>query len=102
MSDVVAEFLRSSNFIQLIAIGVMFWFFYTRLDVKITAVKTELRQEITASKTELRQEIASVKTELEDLGEKVEDVDRRLCRIEGSLATQGHCLFGQRETKQAG
>ena len=35
------------------------------------------------------------------LAEKIEDVDRRLCRIEGSLATQGHCLFqqGQQEKK---
>lgn len=29
------------------------------------------------------------------LSTKVEDIDRRLCRIEGSLATQGHCLFSQ-------
>ena len=30
---------------------------------------------------------------IDKLSDKVEDVDRRLCRIEGSLATQGHCLF---------
>lgn len=83
MSDLVAEFLKSSNIIQLIAIGIMFWFFYTRLDQKLTATKMELKQEI------------------RDLGGKVEDIDRRLWRIEGSLATQGHCLFGQRETKKA-
>jgi len=32
---------------------------------------------------------------IDKLGDKVEDVDRRLCRIEGSLSTQGHCLFNQ-------
>lgn len=68
MPDVVVEFLKDINIVQLVAIGVILWFFYSRLDSKI-----------------------------EKLGEKVEDVDRRLCRIEGSLASQGHCLFSQKE-----
>jgi hypothetical protein len=37
----------------------------------------------------------SVRSEIKSLDEKVTDIDRRLCRIEGSLATQGHCLFNQ-------
>lgn len=32
---------------------------------------------------------------IDRLSEKVDDIDKRLCRIEGSLATQGHCLFNQ-------
>ena len=71
MTDTIIQFLREINIGQLIAMGCMFWFFYNRLNQKI-----------------------------EKLSEKVEDVDRRLCRIEGSLATQGHCLFNQSKTEQ--
>jgi len=35
----------------------------------------------------------SLNNRIDKLSEKVEDIDRRLCRIEGSLASQGHCLF---------
>lgn len=71
--------LQQINIGQLIAIGVMMWFFYNRLDQKIE--KLEKR--------------------IDRLSEKVEDIDRRLCRIEGSLATQGHCLFNQQQEKKA-
>lgn len=37
---------------------------------------------------------------IDKLAEKVEDVDRRLCRIEGSLASSGHCLFNQAKPEQ--
>lgn len=66
MSEVMIEFLKQVNVVQLAAILVMFWFFYNRLDQKI-----------------------------DKLSDKVEDVDRRLCRIEGSLSSHGHCLFNQ-------
>ncbi|MBS0655671.1 MAG: hypothetical protein JSR46_07835 [Verrucomicrobia bacterium] len=68
MSEAIVEFLKEINIGQLIAMAGMFWFFYTRLDSKMDK-------------------------RFEKLEAKVEDVDRRLCRIEGSLATQGHCLF---------
>lgn len=40
-------------------------------------------------------------SEIKETNKKVEDIDRRLCRIEGSLSTHGHCLFNQshKETK---
>lgn len=75
MSDLVVEFLKQANITQLIAIGIMIWYFYNRLDIKIE--KRFIR--------------------LED---KVEDIDRRLCRIEGSLSTQGHCLFNQEKQEK--
>lgn len=81
MQDLVTEFLKNINISQLIAIGGMFWFFYNRLNEKIEKSERELNQELGAR--------------IDKLGDKVEDVDRRLCRIEGSLATQGHCLFNQ-------
>ncbi len=30
---------------------------------------------------------------IEKLDDKVTDIDRRVCRMEGSLTTHGHCLF---------
>lgn len=36
---------------------------------------------------------------IETLCMKVEDIDRRLCRIEGSLSMHGHCLFKQQHEK---
>jgi hypothetical protein len=77
MQDLAIQFLKDINIGQLLAIGFMFWYFYSRLDVKIKESKNELGSRI------------------DKLSDKVEDVDRRLCRIEGRLATQGHCLFNQ-------
>lgn len=74
----VIELAKEINLAQLVVIGLMFWFFYNRLDAKID--KTHER--------------------IDKLSEKVDDVDKRLCRIEGSLATQGHCLFSQNQAKE--
>ena len=71
MDILFIEFLKDLNIGNLVAIGVMFWFFYRRLDCK-----------------------------LEKLSEKVEDVDKRLCRIEGSLSIHGHCLFNQNHSEK--
>lgn len=67
----VVELAKEINLGQLVVIGLMFWFFYTRLDRKI-----------------------------DKLSDQVQDIDKRLCRIEGSLATQGHCLFQQKEERK--
>lgn len=69
--DQFIELLKEINIIQIIILFMGAWFFYNRLDNKI-----------------------------DKLGEKVEDIDRRLCRIEGSLSTHGHCLFSQSKPEQ--
>lgn len=69
--ETIIEIAKEINIGQLIAIGIMFWFFYSRLNGKI-----------------------------EKLSSKIEDIDRRLCRIEGSLSTQGHCLFTKSQSDQ--
>lgn len=71
MTDTIIEILKEINIGQLIAIGAMMWVMYGRLDRKI-----------------------------DKLSDKVEDIDRRLCRIEGSLATKGHCLIEQTTTQR--
>ena len=49
-----------------------------------------------------RLEIIDVKlgTRIDKLSDKVDDIDRRICRIEGSLASQGHCLFHQQKQEK--
>lgn len=75
--DIVINILREINIAQLVAMGVIVWFFYNRLDNKIDKLDKKFDGKI------------------DKLSEKVEDIDRRLCRIEGSLSTHGHCLFNQ-------
>jgi len=76
----VVEILKEVNIAQLIVIGMMFWFFYKRVNAKFDKIDARFDK---------------VNERIDKLSEKVEDIDRRLCRIEGSLATQGSCLFNQ-------
>jgi len=75
MPELIIDIFKQINIGQLIAMGLMLWFFYSRLDGKIDKGNKSLSERI------------------DKLSDKVDDIDRRLCRIEGSLATQGHCLF---------
>lgn len=78
MTDLVIDFLKSVNIGQLVAMAIMLWFFYSRLDSKIEKLSERI----------------------DKINDKVEDIDKRLCRIEGSLATQGHCLFHQQQKNE--
>lgn len=60
----LVQILKEVNIAQIFVMFVGMWFFYSRLNNKI-----------------------------DKLAEKTEDIDRRLCRIEGSLSNHGHCLF---------
>lgn len=73
------ELLKEINIAQIAVLLITGWYGYSRL-------KTELKNEISQLKIELKSDINSINA-------RVEDVDKRLCRIEGSLSTQGHCLF---------
>lgn len=105
MNDQLVQFLHDINISQLISIGAMFWFFYNRLSNKIDVVTIRLDNKIDSVHNRLETKIDDVKSYLEGksdkLGDKIEDIDRRLCRIEGSLATQGHCLVNQKHDHKA-
>jgi len=83
----VFEILKEVNIAQLIVIGMMFWFFYKRVNEKFDKIDARF------DKIDAR--FDKVNERIDKLSEKVEDIDRRLCRIEGSLSTQGSCLFNQ-------
>jgi hypothetical protein len=76
--DTLIELAKEINIGQIIVIGIMLWYGYNRLDLKVK----DLGERI------------------DKLGEKVEDIDRPLCRIEGSLSSHGHCLFNQAQSEK--
>lgn len=75
MIDAFIELMKEVNISQIFIIFAGMWFFYNRLDKKL-------------------------EDKFDKLSENVEDIDRRLCRIEGSLSTHGHCLFNQSKNDQ--
>lgn len=91
METTVIEFLNRINISQLIALGFMLWFFYNRLEKKIEMVD----KKIDKLEEKVNDRFDKVDERFVRLENKVEDVDRRLCRIEGSLATQGSCLISR-------
>jgi len=42
MQDLAIQFLKDINIAQLLAIGIMFWFFYSRLDKKIEKLENRM------------------------------------------------------------
>lgn len=51
-------------------------------------------------KSDILSRFEKMENRFDKLEEKVLDIDRRLCRIEGSLSTQVHCLFNQPNPQQ--
>jgi hypothetical protein len=86
MQEFINRFLENLNISQLISIGIMFWFFYRRLDGKIEKLDKKL-----SGKIEKLDERLSGK--IDKLSEKVEDVDRRLCRLEGAFSSKECCMI---------
>ena len=119
MEEFIIHQIQNINIPQLIAIFLIGWAFYKRLEKKIEKSENSLEAKIQKSENSLEAKIQKSEGSLEAkiqkcensleakmdklsdrvdrLAEKVEDVDRRLCRIEGSLSTQGHCLFSQNQ-----
>lgn len=49
----------------------------------------DVRKEI----KDVRKEIQDVRKEIQDVREEVKDIDRRLCRIEGAMASKECCML---------
>lgn len=75
--DQILEVIKAINIDKIIVILLGTWIFYYRLGKKPSNVEVRLNKRI------------------EKLSEIVEDIDRRLCRIEGVLPISEHCLFQQ-------
>jgi|SRR6185369_257653 len=122
MTDLVIEYMKRADIIQLLAIGIMFWFFYNRLDgklgsrldkletkmdkleTKIDRVENSLNARMDRLETKIETEecvlnarMDKIDTRIERLTEQVIDIKCGLNRIEGNLNSQGHCLFHQKQ-----
>lgn len=91
--DSIIELLKSLDIPQLIAMGIMIWVFYSRLDNKID----KLEQKLTSKIDSLDLKLSS---RMDKIDEKLTDVDRRVCRIEGSLNSKECCMLSDSRAKQ--
>ena len=112
--DPFVELLKEVNIAQIFIIFAGGWVFYTRLDKKITDVKVDLNSKIDKAESGLNSKIDKLESGLnskidklesglnkriDKLGEKVEDIDRRLCRIEGGIGF-AHFAYQQARTQK--
>ena len=67
--------LGKVDVITLLAIAGMFWIFNNKMNAKLEKLENNLQSQISA------------------LAEDVKDIDRRLCRIEGSMASKDCCML---------
>jgi len=96
--EVPFEYLKNFDVVNLIAIGVMVWFFYSRLDKKIDRLEEKIESRF--EKIEIRFE--KVDQRFDKLEEKVTDIDRRICRLEGAFTSKESCRIGdERNMKRA-
>jgi len=82
MEQIIIDYLKSMDIAQLLATGLMFWFFYRRLNSKIDRSNGK----IDGLNTKLE-------TGFKELGEKIHTIDIRLSRIEGILHAQDCCAI---------
>lgn len=87
--DTVIDLAKQLNVAQLIPIGVMMWFFYSRLDMKIEKLDKKLDLSV-----------GRLETKIDKLDEKVTDIDRRVCRMEGALTNKECCMLKDNRTKE--
>lgn len=73
--EIPVDILAKIDIGNLLAMALMLWIFYNRLDKKI-----DLR-------------LDKVDQRFDKLDEKVTDMDRRLCRLEGAFASKDCCMI---------
>lgn len=85
----IIEIAKTLDIAQLVAMGIMIWFFYSRLEFKME----KLSQRIDALDIK-------VSSRIDKVDEKLTDIDRRVCRIEGSLNSKDCCMLSDSRIKQ--
>lgn len=51
-------------------------------------------------KKDHKEESDTIRSEIKDLRKEVQDIDRRICRIEGSLASKDCCMLKESRSKE--
>lgn len=66
---------------------------WNHMNSQLTALKTDMNSQLTAIKTDMDGQFADVRGEIKELRGDVKDIDRRLCRLEGSFASKDCCMI---------
>ena len=95
--QVFINLLEKINFGELVVIGGMFWFFYNRLDSKFEKLLDRLDNKFEKLFDGSNRKIDTLEGKMEQrfdrLDEKVTDIDRRLCRLEGAFSQKACCML---------
>lgn len=95
--EIFIELMKDINIGQLVAMGLMLWFFYARLDRKIDKLDEKLSKRIDALDQRLSARIDALDQRLsarmDTLDDKVNSIDKRLVAIETILHYKEGCLF---------
>lgn len=78
MDGLLEKFINTLQPANLVALAIMLGFFYSRLDSKIDKLGERI----------------------DGVERSVHDIDKRLCRIEGSLASHSYCALTQSRNDQ--
>lgn len=89
----ITELLKEINIAQLVAIGVMIWFFYSRLDGKIEKQGNRLDEKIEKQGDRLDEKIEKLGDDIKELRKDIQDIDKRLCRLEGAFSSKECCMI---------
>lgn len=83
MPEWISQSLSEINIPQLIAIGIMLWYGYNRLDAKI------------------KEEIKEVKSDIKNLSDKVASLDKSVACLEVEVRSKGGCELNHQEHRKA-
>ncbi len=89
MPEWISQSLSQINIPQLIAIGIMLWYGYNRLDAKI---KEEIKG--------VREEIKEVKSDIKNLSDKVASLDKSVACLEVEVRSKGGCELNHQEHRK--
>lgn len=85
MLEQAFDTLSKLDFAQLIAIGVLLWFMYSRIEKKFDKINQKFDK--------VDQRFDKVDLRFDKLEEKVTDIDRILCRLEGAFSSKDCCMI---------
>jgi uncharacterized protein YdcH (DUF465 family) len=84
----ILETLGKVNIAELTAVACMMWFMYVRIEKKFDKVDAKF------DKVDAR--FDKMDARFDRLESKVEDIDRRLCRVEGGLNSNSYCSLSNK------
>ena len=93
--DLPIDFLRDLDIPTLLAMGAMLWLFTLRIDKKFDGMDKKFEgvdKKFAQADDKLLGLENRMNVRFDKLDDKVTDVDRRLCRLEGAFASKDCCM----------